>query len=733
MRSGSSFASQTTVKSLPRDSSNDVPSAFGGNPLMPGQVNDDGLSAAADDLFEQELVSPGGSARRRPQWRQLYAAHAANRAAQHDFGFAHRDYGGKGNRMVSLLPPQLQDWYELMPPPRIDCDDYDEDGGGGAVHPRGGAEAAEAAAEHEAAAADEHPLLEQLFERHHALLLRLAAFVRAEAAERGRPFVLRSRCHRRRCCSQQQQQQQQRPLFSSVGGGTGAGALRRNSMLPPLPHGAGAALPQTSTRGRRRRRRARGDGGGAGGGGGGSGGGRQRAALFDCTSKAALQQATSTESAAVVLRALVRLAEAAGVGHDGLWGAGQGVPAVQRVGGGWAFTFADRQRIRAAQKAAKAAALAHKDEIAAARCAAAAALLQRHWRGRSGRWAASARAAAARRTGVEALGQAAGAAEAAAPTPLAAAHRECAADKAALAAAAAGAAARIGQVRVLGAAADVPVVPAVTSCFGGSARATAAVVGAACGYAGLASLSLRGCARLSAADVAAIGCTLAGLTTLDLSGAAACGDAELAALAALPALRTLELCAWGGLTAQGLEAWASALPRTASLPGRWLLPSGPEPLVTAGDGGGGSAAGARSARRRGSRRRQQQPLDAPHLTALNLSDCKQLGDAAAAAIGRHLHGVVDLCLFGLLQLTDVGACAAMEPQSRLARLCHTGAYKCGDVLHAHCWSINPALQLYSTPGEFGHSSAEGERGRGGGKERALLAPPCLGKITQQSN
>jgi hypothetical protein len=317
---------------------------------------------------------------------------------------------------------------------------------------------------------------------------------------------------------------------------------------------------------------------------------------------------------------------------------------------------------------------------------------------------------------VEALGQAAVAA-AAAPA-LAAAHRECAADKTALAAAAAGAAARIGHVRELGAAADAPVVPAVTSCFGGSARATAAVVGAACGYAGLASLSLRGCARLDAADVAAIGSTLVGLTTLDLSGAAACGDAELAALAGLPALRTLELCAWGGLTAQGLEAWASALPRTAPLPGRWLLPSGPELLVAAArdDGGGGSAAGGnaaaaggRSARRRGSRRRQQQPLNAPHLTALNLSDCKQLGDAAAAAIGRHLHGVVDLCLFGLLQLSDVGACAAMEPQSRLARLCHTGAYKCGDVLHAHCWSINPALRLYSTPGEFGHSSAEDER------------------------
>ena len=74
------------------------------------------LARRADDLFLEALRRPAGdTALDERAWRELFEQHVKRRRRLFDYSPSHRDFGGEGNRLLSLLPLELQDWYALMP------------------------------------------------------------------------------------------------------------------------------------------------------------------------------------------------------------------------------------------------------------------------------------------------------------------------------------------------------------------------------------------------------------------------------------------------------------------------------------------------------------------------------------------------------------------------------------------------------------------------------------------
>ena len=133
------------------------------------------LETESDALFDSMLRSHAGSAAlvaSRPRWRALFDAHLQRRTREYDYSFKHRDFGGEGNRLLSLLPLELQDWYAMMPRGASNVGDGDgEEGGSSTDDARSGVSTPVNSKEH----------AERIFARHFALLCKLLSFLRAEA------------------------------------------------------------------------------------------------------------------------------------------------------------------------------------------------------------------------------------------------------------------------------------------------------------------------------------------------------------------------------------------------------------------------------------------------------------------------------------------------------------------------------------------------------------------------
>lgn len=111
----------------------------------------------------------------------------------------------------------------------------------------------------------------------------------------------------------------------------------------------------------------------------------------------------------------------------------------------------------------------------------------------------------------------------------------------------------------------LPVVPSVLELFGCGAAAND-VVPRLCMVATLQLLDLRGCSQLAPASVHVIASRLPRLRLLDVSGAVECGDDEMEALGRLEHLASLQVCGWKKLTSRGLVAFAKQLPHNRVAP-----------------------------------------------------------------------------------------------------------------------------------------------------------------------
>ena len=228
---------------------------------------------------------------------------------------------------------------------------------------------------------------------------------------------------------------------------------------------------------------------------------------------------------------------------------------------------------------------------------------------------------------------------------------------------------------------------AAPAVFGCSAFVNDLVHGVAAFCPALRCLDLRGaCSALHTDAVAAMAVGCPSLRYLDLSAPnTACGDAAMLALGQLTGLTSLQVCGWRALTGSGLLQFATALRpvrhlpavEPASMPGR--MSHGMATRLVMG----------------------QRAVSTAALRALNLADCVALDPRSVSEmVGTVLPGLLDLCLFGCLQLNDSALLGMGGHDSRLRRLNAAGVYKITSAGMRYLLSSNPTIRVYNNPNEF---------------------------------